>query len=76
MSADPFIAGAFTVIVLGLQQWQMHRQNLKNGEARDQKLDFILTEHSPHSHDETGPNEPLTTRGLSYPKTKWNGSSR
>jgi hypothetical protein len=73
VSADPFIAGAFTVLVLGIQQLLMHRDNLKKGAARDQKLDFLMTEHSPHSHDETGSNEPLTTRGLSYPKTKWGG---
>ncbi len=62
------------------RQTEMHKQNLDAGTRRDQKLDFILVEHPMHSHDEdeiarrTGREEPLTTRGLSYPRTKFNGA--
>lgn len=63
------------------RQMEMHRQNVDAGMKRDQKLDFILVEHPMHSHDEwdiaerTGQERPLTTRGLSYPRTKFNGGS-
>lgn len=62
------------------RQKEMHNQNLDAGRKRDQKLDFILVEHPMHSHDEdeiarrTGQDQPLTTRGLSFPRTKFNGS--
>jgi hypothetical protein len=62
------------------RQLEMHEQNIDAGRERDRKLDFILVEHPMHSHDEdeiarrTGREEPLTltTRGLSYPRTKFN----
>jgi hypothetical protein len=75
MSIEPFIAGGFTIAALGIQQWMMHRQNVKAGEARDAKLNFVLTEHVPHTHSESGEKTPLLAGGINYPKTKFNGGS-
>jgi hypothetical protein len=61
--------------------WGMRRQDQKDRKAvaealkeHDRRMTFIMTEHPLHSHGEKGDEEPLTTRGLTYPKMKLNGS--
>jgi len=39
-------------------------------EDRDSRLGWVLEEFSLHKHGEKGDNEPLTTDGIHYPKTK------
>lgn len=66
------------ILSLGLQQYFLHRKGEKEknvaadkvAEAitkRDDKLMYILKEHTPHSHVE-GEGEPLTEPGIRYPK--------
>jgi hypothetical protein len=69
-----WIAAGTVVVPLVFSQWMMHRANMKAGKARDQKLDFVLGEHMPHSHTE-GPGQPLCETGIRYPKVRFNGGN-
>lgn len=70
-----WLAAGTVVLPLLFSQWLMHRANVKAGEARDRKLDFVLGEHVPHSHMEL-PGETLSQTGIRYPKVRFNGNSK
>lgn len=53
-----------------IRQEEMHNQNREDNKRREARLDYILEEHTPHSHTEAGIDEPLTSGGVRYPKAK------
>jgi hypothetical protein len=70
------IAGGFAIAAaLIAVQYTWHRQNRSDAQERNRKIDFILGEHVPHSHNERGDKVPLTTEGLTYTKHRMKNSS-
>lgn len=62
ISADALTVAGATVLVLGAQQWFMHRQNRKQSKAWMDLLAFLLEEYSLHRHEKDGT--------ISFPKVK------